>query len=127
MTDSGRSIIGYIVAYLTFLPVIYHHNKTRKVDPDKLSPESRLWWLLWRKLRETKDVTRTDHVAVAPCLIVGLFGFAFTSFGPPTVPWIAPLIFTAIVGIANYAIYKSSIDYMLAAYGAYGSVDVRLE
>lgn len=99
------SIIGYIIAYLTFLPVIYHHNKIRKVDADKLAPESRLWWLLW----------------LAPCLVWGLFGFAFTSFGPPKVPWIAPLIFTAIVGIANYAIYKSSIDYMLAAYGAYGA------
>lgn len=48
--NSGfSSIIGYIISYFTFLPVIWHHNKTRKIDPDKLSPESRLWWLLWRK------------------------------------------------------------------------------
>ena len=51
----------------------------------------------------------------------GLFGFAFTSFGPPTTHWIAPLIFTAIIGIANYAVYKSSIDYMIAAYGPYAA------
>jgi len=51
----------------------------------------------------------------------GLFGFAFTSFGPPTTHWIAPLIFTAVVGIANYAVYKSSIDYMIAAYGPYAA------
>lgn len=99
------SIIGYIISYFTFLPVIWHHNKTRKIDPDKLSPESRLWWLLW----------------LAPCLVWGLFGFAFTSFGPPTTHWIAPLIFTAVVGIANYAVYKSSIDYMIAAYGPYAA------
>lgn len=35
--------------------------------------------------------------------------------------WIAPLIFTAIIGIANYAVYKSSIDYMIAAYGPYAA------
>lgn len=63
----------------------------------------------------------TDLGQVAPCLVIGLFGFAFTSFGPPTTPWIAPLIFTAIVGIANYAVYKSSIDYMIAAYGPYAA------
>lgn len=58
---------------------------------------------------------------MAPCLVWGLFGFAFTSFGPPQVPWIAPLIFTGIIGIANYAVYKSSIDYMIAAYGPYAA------
>lgn len=46
---STRSVVGYILAYLTYLPVIWHHNKTRKVDPDRLSPESRLWWLLYRE------------------------------------------------------------------------------
>lgn len=50
-----------------------------------------------------------------------MFGFAFTSFGPPTNHWIGPLIFTGIVGIANYAVYKSSIDYMIAAYGPYAA------
>lgn len=99
------SIIGYIISYFTFLPVIWHHNKTRKVDPDKLSPESRLWWLLF----------------LAPCLVIGLFGFGATSFGPPRTHWIAPLIFTGIVGVANYAVYKSSIDYMIAAYGPYAA------
>lgn len=105
IANNSSSIIGYIISYFTFLPVIWHHNKTRKIDPDKLSPESRLWWLLF----------------LAPLLCIGLFGFAFTSFGPPTVPWIAPLIFTAIIGIANYAVYKSSIDYMIAAYGSVAS------
>lgn len=99
------SIIGYVISYLTFLPVIWHHNKTRKVNPDQLSPESRLWWLLF----------------LAPLLSIGLFGFSWTSLGPPQVHWIAPLIFTSIIGIANYAVYKSSIDYMIAAYGVYAA------
>jgi hypothetical protein len=59
---------------------------------------------------------------VAPLETIGLFGFAWTSLGPGyNIPWIAPLIFTAIIGIANYAIYKSSIDYMIAAYGPYAA------
>lgn len=47
MTQNS-SLIGYVFAYLTYLPVIRHHNKIRDEDPDKLSPESRLWWLLFR-------------------------------------------------------------------------------
>lgn len=31
------------------------------------------------------------------------------------------MIFTALFGIANYAIYMSSIDYMIASYGAFSS------
>jgi hypothetical protein len=103
--EKTSSLIGYIIAYLTYLPVIRHHNKIRKVDPDRLSPESRLWWLLW----------------LAPLLSIGLFGFSWTSLGPPQVHWIAPLIFTAIIGVANYSVYKSSIDYMIAAYGPYAA------
>lgn len=105
LTVAPSSLIGYIIAYFTYLPVIWHHNKTRKKNPDLLSPESRLWWLLY----------------LAPLLAIGLMGFAWTSLGPPRVHWIAPLIFTTIVGIANYAVYKSSIDYMIAAYGPYAA------
>ncbi|KAK7996017.1 MFS general substrate transporter [Apiospora marii] len=90
------TIVAYIIAYLTYLPVIWHHNKTRK---------SRLWWLLW----------------LAPLLPLGLFGFAWTSFGPDRSHWIAPIVFAAVIGIANYGVYKSSIDYMLAAYGPFGA------
>lgn len=47
--------------------------------------------------------------------------FSGTSLGPPQTHWIAPLISAAVIGIANYAIYKSSIDYMIAAYGVYAA------
>jgi len=53
---------------------------------------------------------------------IGLFGFAWTSLGPEYgIPWIAPLIFAALIAIANYGIYKSSIDYMIASYGDYAA------
>lgn len=59
---------------------------------------------------------------VAPLEAIGLFGFAWTSLGPSHgIPWIAPMIFSCLVGIANYAIYQSSIDYMTAAYGPYAA------
>lgn len=99
------SIVAYIISYLSYLPVIAHHNKTRKIDPDRLSPESRLWWLLW----------------LAPLLPLGLFGFSWTSFGPDKSHWIAPIIFAGVIGVANYGVYKSSIDYMIAAYGPLGA------
>ncbi|EXJ88400.1 hypothetical protein A1O1_05330 [Capronia coronata CBS 617.96] len=100
------SLIGYLLAYFTYLPVIRHHNKIRANDPDKLSPESRLWWLLF----------------LAPLETIGLFGFSWTSLGPDYgIPWIAPLIFTVLIAMANYGIYKSSIDYMIAAYGPYAA------
>lgn len=33
----------------------------------------------------------------------------------------APMIFSTCVAIANYAIYMSTIDYMVAAYGEYSA------
>lgn len=57
---------------------------------------------------------------MAPGLPIGLFGFAWTSTGPP-IHWIAPLIFSAVISIANYSIYYGTIDYMIAAYGPYSA------
>lgn len=97
--------IGYFLAYFSFFPFIRKNEKImEKHGLHGLKPEQRLYWLLY----------------TAPCLSIGLFGFAWTSTGPP-IPWIAPLIFSAIVGIANYAIYMATIDYMIAAYGPYSA------
>ncbi|KAJ6148860.1 hypothetical protein N7471_000059 [Penicillium samsonianum] len=98
-------LVGYFIAYFSFIPWIYRHCKIRQKDPDALQPEVRLYWLLW----------------VAPLLTIGLFGFAWTSLGPPHVHWIAPMIFSALIAIANYAIYMATIDYMIAAYGPYAA------
>jgi len=99
-------LVGYILAYLSYLPSIHRFRGIRRKDPGRLKPEARLWWLLF----------------LAPLETIGLFGFAGTTLGPTRgIPWIAPMIFSCLVGIANYAIYQSSIDYMTAAYGPYAA------
>lgn len=98
-------LIGYFLSYFSFLPIIRRHQQIRRKNPDALQPESRLYWLLY----------------IAPFLTIGLFGFAWTSLGPPNVHWIAPLIFAAMIGMANYAIYMATIDYMIASYGPYSA------
>ncbi|EGP85761.1 uncharacterized protein MYCGRDRAFT_110270 [Zymoseptoria tritici IPO323] len=98
--------VGYLIAWLAFIPAIRRNVREREAKPDdeKAQYESRLWFLLY----------------TAPCLPIGLFGFAWTIQGPP-IHWIGSMIFAAIVGIANYAIYMATIDYMICAYGPYSA------
>ncbi|KAI7543494.1 MFS transporter, partial [Hortaea werneckii] len=98
--------IGYFIAWASFIPVFWRNKKERESRPDdeRAQYESRLWWLLY----------------TAPCLPIGLIGFAWTIQGPP-IHWIGSMIFAAIVGIANYAIYMATIDYMICAYGPYSA------
>ncbi|KDN47012.1 MFS general substrate transporter [Tilletiaria anomala UBC 951] len=98
--------IGYLLAYLSFIPAIKRNIAERKAKPDdeRAQYESRLWWLLF----------------TAPCLPIGLAIFAGTCGGPP-VHWIGSMIAAAIIGIANYSIYMATIDFMLCAYGPYSS------
>ncbi|KAE8220907.1 hypothetical protein CF319_g5636 [Tilletia indica] len=95
-------IIGYAIAALSYFYPYYRFKRLVK-EGKTVSPEFRLWWLLF----------------LAPLLSIGLFGFAWTSW--PRVHWIFPMLFTVLIGIANYAIYLSSIDYCICAYGAYSS------
>ncbi|KAI0033653.1 major facilitator superfamily domain-containing protein [Vararia minispora EC-137] len=97
-------MVGYFIAWFSFFPFIRRDIKIRERDPEALPPEARLYWLLW----------------TAPLEPIGLFGFAWTSLGPP-IPWIAPLLFSSLIGIANYAIYMATIDYMVASYGPYSA------
>jgi Major Facilitator Superfamily len=99
-------IIGYFIAWASFIPAIRRNIRERAANPndERVQYESRLWWLLY----------------TAPCLPIGLFGFAWTSLGPP-VHWIGTMIFSAIIGIANYSIYMATIDYMICAYGPYSA------
>ncbi|KAG5917702.1 hypothetical protein E4U61_002476 [Claviceps capensis] len=98
--------IGYLIAWLMFIPAIRRNIKERAAKPhdERAQYESRLWFLLY----------------LAPCLPIGLIGFAWTISGPP-IHWIGSMIFVAIVGIANYAIYMATIDYMICAYGPYSA------
>lgn len=99
-------LVGYVIAWLSFFPVIRKNTSQRQQNPldEHMQYESRLWWLLY----------------TAPCLSVGLIGFAWTSSGPP-LHWMGTMVFSAIVGIANYSIYMTTIDYMVCAYGPYSA------
>jgi MFS family permease len=99
--------IGYVIAYFSYFPWFWRDQKIRDAKGDDALPaERRLKWLLYLALLEP----------------IGLFGFAWTSLGQEYgVPWIASMIFSTLVGIANYAIYLSSVDYMVAAYGVYSA------
>ena len=99
-------LVGYFIAWALFIPAIKRNIAERKSKPDdeKAQYESRLWFLLF----------------TAPCLPLGLIGFAWTSGGPP-IHWIGSMVFAAIVGIANYSIYMATIDYMICAYGPYSA------
>lgn len=96
--------LGYIIAYGSFLPVYRRDQKTMR-DKKPYPPERRLWWLLYLVLLEP----------------IGLFIYGWASLGPPRFHWIVPQIAAALIGIANFAIYMATIDYMIAAYGPYSS------
>ncbi|KAK9562795.1 hypothetical protein V6Z88_004311 [Aspergillus fumigatus] len=40
-------MIGYFLAWFSFLPWIHRHCRVLERDPDALQPEVRLYWLLW--------------------------------------------------------------------------------
>ncbi|KAL7627226.1 hypothetical protein AAE478_004002 [Parahypoxylon ruwenzoriense] len=98
--------IGYVLGWLLFLPAFKRNQRRREKHPEDehAQYESRLSLLLW----------------LAPCLPVGLVIFAWTSGGPP-IHWIGSMFGTCIIGIANYAIYMATIDYMICAYGPYSA------
>ncbi|KAJ6150589.1 Major facilitator superfamily domain general substrate transporter [Penicillium samsonianum] len=98
-------LVGYFIAWFSFFPIIKRNIKERRDNPEseRAQYESRLWWLLY----------------TVPCLPIGLIGFAWTSL--PQCHWIGSMIFAAIIGIANYAIYMATIDYMICAYGPYSA------
>lgn len=98
--------MGYFIGWFSFFPAIRRNIKRREKFPDdeREQYEGRLWWLLF----------------TAPCLPIGLIIFAWTCTGPP-LHWIGSMIAAAIVGIANYAIYMATIDYMICAYGPYSA------
>lgn len=98
--------LGYIIAWLSFLPAFKRNERARNLKPhdEHAQYESRLWWLLW----------------TAPCLPIGLIIFAWTCSGPP-LHWFGTMVGSAIIGIANYSIYMATIDYMMCAYGPYAA------
>ncbi|KAJ5205835.1 Major facilitator superfamily domain general substrate transporter [Penicillium cf. griseofulvum] len=98
---------AYFIAYFSYFPWFLRDQKLRlRYGDAAIPPERRLKWLLF----------------LAPLEPIGLFGFAWTSFGDSrNVHWIGSMIFSGCVGIANFAIYLSSVDYMVASYGVYSA------
>ena len=99
--------LAYFLTYFSYFPWFIRDGYIREHQgEDALAPERRLKWLLF----------------LAPFEPIGLFGFAWTSLGNAYhVHWIGSMIFSTLVGVANYAIYLSSVDYMVAAYGVYSA------
>ncbi|KAF2437746.1 MFS general substrate transporter [Karstenula rhodostoma CBS 690.94] len=94
---------SYVLGYFSFFPVVARH-KARRLKGEVLPPESRLWWLLFQ-------------VALLP---LGLLGSAFVASGPP-LHWSGVLVFSLLIGMANFSIYYATIDYMVASYGEYSA------
>ncbi len=97
--------IGYMIAYISFIPPIRRNIRQREKNPTDQHAlyEGRLWWLLY----------------TAPGLPIGLLIFALTVSYP--VHWIGSMVATCLIGITNFAIYMATIDYMLRAYGPYAA------
>ncbi|KAF2757464.1 MFS general substrate transporter [Pseudovirgaria hyperparasitica] len=98
-------IVGYIIGYVAYIVDFWVKKRRSKRSGEPINPESRLFLLLF----------------IAPFLPVGMFLFAWLS--EPSIvssPWPA-LSSTVLVGIANYAIYLATVDYMVAAYGAFAA------
>lgn len=94
-------LIGYFIAYFLHLGDIKRQNQILLTQGDAARlPERRLLLLLFLVVLEP----------------VGLFGFAWSSMGPQHNHWMGPIVFLALIGIANYSIYMSTIDYMILAY-----------
>ncbi|KAI1275104.1 major facilitator superfamily domain-containing protein [Xylaria sp. FL0933] len=100
--------IGYLIVWAAMIPTFRSGQRRRDeniLNDDYAQFELRLRPLLWAGL----------------CLPVGLFIFAWFSVGPLHYHWIWSMIGTALIGIANYGIYMSTIDYMVCAYGPYSA------
>lgn len=99
--------LSYALTYFSYFPWFWRDQAVRKREGDDFyPPERRLKWLLF----------------LAPFEPIGLIGFAWTSLGNEyNVHWMGSMIFSGLVGVANYAIYLSSVDYMVASYGVYSA------
>lgn len=90
--------LGYCIGWAIWECDIYSWKSQK--ERLRKRPELRLRWLLW----------------TAIFLPVAMMVFAWTATGPP-MHFMVSQVCLVFVGIANYAIYGSTVDYMVAAYG----------
>ncbi|KAI1434897.1 MFS general substrate transporter [Xylaria sp. CBS 124048] len=98
--------IGYFIGWMIFIPQFRSTQRKRELDP----------FDQWAQYESRLSLMR----GLAPLLPVGLLVYAWTSMGPP-IHWACPMIGSVLIGIANYAIYMATIDYMVCAYGPYSA------
>ncbi|KAI2784437.1 MFS general substrate transporter [Daldinia loculata] len=100
--------IGYMIGYAMAYYFIGRQIALRERKPlcERAQYEARLFWLLF----------------AAPLLPIGLLLFAFTAaYTEHPLHWIFSMIASCMIGIANFAIYMGTIDYVLRAYGPYAA------
>ncbi|KAI1501381.1 major facilitator superfamily domain-containing protein [Biscogniauxia marginata] len=100
--------IGYLLAYISFFPAIKRNvaQRASHKGDEHAQYEARLWWLLW----------------TVPLLPLGLLVFAFTAaWAHPPIHWVGSMFASCMIGIANFAIYMATINYVLRAYGPYAA------
>ncbi|KAI1649327.1 MFS general substrate transporter [Daldinia loculata] len=100
--------IGYMIGYALAYYFIGRQIALRERKPlcERAQYEARLFWLLF----------------AAPLLPIGLLLFAFTAaYTEHPLHWIFSMIASCMIGIANFAIYMGTIDYVLRAYGPYAA------
>ncbi|KAI0839919.1 MFS general substrate transporter [Hypoxylon sp. FL0890] len=100
--------IGYLAAFVVFFFFIRRNVSLRAQRPqdEYAQYEARLLPLLW----------------TAPLLPIGLLVFAFTAaYSTTPIHWFPSMIGSFLIGIANFAIYMATIDYVLRAYGPYAA------
>ncbi|KAL1866476.1 hypothetical protein Daus18300_006711 [Diaporthe australafricana] len=100
--------LGYTIGY--FIQLFFNRLSKNKRTADPNSQDAQY------------EGRMTVLVYTAPCLPVGLLIFALTAnsaYGH--LAWIGTAFGVLLIGIANYTIYASTIDYMVAAYGFYAA------
>ncbi|KAI0110412.1 major facilitator superfamily domain-containing protein [Nemania sp. FL0031] len=97
--------LGYGVAWFAFVPTFRYAKRERERNPNS---EYAKYEIRLRSL-----------VYTALFLPVGLLIFGWT--GQPRFHWGWSMVGTTMIGIANYSIYMSTIDYMISTYRQYSA------
>lgn len=109
-TATGLAFLCINIAYfigcgLHYIDVARQRHVINRYGDDSRHAERRMLLLLF----------------LAPFEPIGLIGFAWTTWKPYKIPWIASMLFGACIAVANYSIYFASVDYMIASYGPYSA------
>lgn len=96
--------LGSVIGAITH-PILQERYYLRKVreNDGKGVPEARLW------------LARAGSIFIP----ISLFWFAWTSY--PSVPWIVPIIASALFGLGIYIVILSILNYVVDSYQTYSA------